>query len=77
MKELDKLELMRVVLPAMDKELPFQVAGFFLFFSIKGFQSHVVVVVVVVVKDSSHIHEVCPGLQAHQDISEGSCQFDS
>ena len=75
MKELDKLELMKVVPPAMDKELPFQVASFFLFFSIKGFQSHVVVVVVV--KDSSHIHEVCPGLQAHQDISEGSCQFDS
>jgi len=32
MKELERLELIRVVLPAIDKDFPFQMAKFFSFF---------------------------------------------
>jgi len=38
-KELDKLELINIILPAMDKELPFQAASFPHFFSSKGSQT--------------------------------------
>ena len=38
-KELDRLESIRVALPAMDKDLPFQVANFFSFFSSRCIQS--------------------------------------
>jgi len=36
MKVIDKQELIKVTLPAMDKELTFQEASFFSFFSTKG-----------------------------------------
>ena len=38
-KVLERLELISVSLPAMDKELPFHVDSFFRFFSCKGTQS--------------------------------------